>query len=93
MEVDQILRERGSQYGTFGEVALVAQNIKSAMRHSPNWQRLPADMREALEMIAAKSARILCGDPTHLDSWRDIEGYAKLISERLVSSHGTSEDV
>jgi hypothetical protein len=61
MEVDQILRERGSQYGTFCEVALVAQNIKSAMRHSPNWKRLPADMREALEMIAAKSARILCG--------------------------------
>jgi hypothetical protein len=92
MEVDQILRERGSQYGTFCEVALVAQNIKSAMRHSPNWKRLPADMREALEMIAAKSARILCGSPAHFDSWRDIEGYAKLISERLVSSHGTSED-
>lgn len=83
MDVNQILRERGTQYGKFGEVALVAQNIKAAMRHSPNWQRLPADMREALEMIAAKSARILCGDPTHLDSWRDIEGYAKLVSERL----------
>lgn len=92
MDVNQILRERGSQYGTFGEVALVAQNIKAAMRHSPNWQRLPADMREALEMIADKSARILCGDPTHIDSWRDIEGYAKLIADRLVASHGTSED-
>jgi hypothetical protein len=92
MEVDQILKKRGSQYGTFCEVALVAQNIKAAMRHSPNWSKLPADMREALEMIAAKSARILNGNPAHLDSWRDIEGYAKLISERLVSSHGTSED-
>lgn len=92
MDIDQILAERGTQYGMFGEVSLVAQNIKSAMRHSPNWKRLPADMREALEMIAAKSARILNGDPTHIDSWRDIEGYARLVSERLVSSHGTSED-
>ena len=93
MEIDQVLRERGSQYGTFGEVALVAQNIKAAMRHSPNWQRLPADMREALEMIAAKSARILCGDPTHRDNFVDIEGYAKLISDRLENSRNTSEDV
>ena len=93
MDVDQILRERGSQYGTFGEVALVAQNIKAAMRHSPNWQRLPADMREALEMIAAKSARILCGDFQHLDSWRDIEGYVKLVADRLERcSRNTSED-
>lgn len=83
MEIDQILRERGTRYGTFAESALVAQNIKAAMRHSPGWQRLPADMREALEMIASKSARILCGDPTHIDSWRDIEGYVKLVADRL----------
>lgn len=92
MEIDDILAQRGARYGTFAESALVAQHIKAAMRHSPGWQRLPADMREALEMIATKSARILCGDPHHLDSWRDIEGYAKLIADRLESSYSKSED-
>ena len=27
-----------------------------------------------------------------VDSWRDIEGYAKLVADRLESSHSTSED-
>lgn len=92
MEIDQVLGERGARYGTFAESALVAQNVKAAMRHSPGWHSLPADGREALEMVATKIARILCGDCLYADSWRDIEGYAKLVSDRLESSHSTLED-
>ena len=52
MEIDQILEERGSSYGDFGSQAIITQNIKAAMRHSPNWAKLPNDMKEALEMVA-----------------------------------------
>ena len=38
---------------------------------------------EALDMICHKIARIINGDPNHLDSWQDIAGYARLVAERL----------
>jgi hypothetical protein len=34
--------------------------------------------REALDQIAVKLARILSGDPTCADDWRDLAGYAWL---------------
>lgn len=81
--VDGILDERHGRYGTFAEQALIAQNLKSALRHTPNWKKLPADMKEALEMMASKTARILNGDFTYDDSWADIAGYAQLIVDKL----------
>ena len=44
---------------------------------------LDADQWEALDMILHKIARIANGDPNYADSWIDIAGYAKLISDRL----------
>jgi hypothetical protein len=83
MEIDQILEERGTRYGEFTGVSLVAQNIKAAMRHSANWSKLPADARESLEMVANQLGRILNGDCLYVDSWRDAEGYLKLVADRL----------
>jgi hypothetical protein len=88
MKIEEILEERGARYGQFPEVALVAQNVKAAMRHSANWHRLPADMKESLEMVANKLGRILNGDPSYADSWRDAEGYLKLVADRLETING-----
>lgn len=81
--IDRVLNERGSRYGKFSEHALITQNIKAAMRHSPNWNKLPEDMKEALEMVAHKVGRILNGDPNYDDSWVDIVGYTQLVVDRL----------
>lgn len=83
--VEQTLAERGNRYGEFLDNALTAQCLKTVMAESENWQDLAADMREALEMIAHKIARILNGDPTYTDSWHDIAGYAQLVERRLRS--------
>jgi len=95
MEIDKILAERGERYAKngYGEVALVAQNIKAAMRHSTNWAKLPADQRESLEMVASKISRILNGDPTYIDSWADCIGYFQLVVERLERCHNGGPDV
>lgn len=93
MEIDQILTERGSRYGDFASQAIIAQNIKSAMRHSPNWHSLPNDMKESLEMVAGKLGRILNGDATYLDSWVDVIGYIQLIVDRLEPRPSGSPDV
>jgi len=44
---------------------------------------MAADQKEAVEMIAHKLGRIVNGDPHYDDSWVDIAGYAKLVSDRL----------
>lgn len=40
-------------------------------------------MCEALDMIASKLSRVICGDPDTADHWADIGGYAMLVYEDL----------
>ena len=77
----EILTERGKRYGAFSKHALVTQRLKEVMQASPNFQNnsLSVGMLEALEMIFHKIGRILNGDPTYDDSWKDIAGYAQLV--------------
>ena len=83
-DIDATLAERGSRYGSsYVELAKLSQNLKRTMRATPNWPTLPPDVRESLELIQLKVARILSGDPEYKDNWHDIIGYAKLIDDRL----------
>jgi len=84
-DINQTLQERGNRYGAFSEHARITQNIKAAMRDSPNWESLTDDKKEALEMVAHKIGRILNGDPEYQDSWHDIIGYTQLVETSLSS--------
>ena len=81
-DVDVILDERAATYGSFEDVAGCAQEIKNAIRICNN-SELDDDQIEALDMIASKIARIVNGNPNHIDSWIDIAGYATLVADRL----------
>jgi hypothetical protein len=83
MTIDNTLTERGSKYGVFSEHARITQNIKDAMKDSPNWAHLNASQKESLEMTAHKIGRILNGDPSYIDSWHDIIGYTRLVEQEL----------
>ena len=81
-DVDAILDERAATYGSFEDVAGCAQEIKNAIRICNN-SELDDDQIEALDMIASKIARVVNGNPNHIDSWIDIAGYATLVADRL----------
>jgi hypothetical protein len=81
-DVDVILNERATTYGSFEDVAGFAQEIKNAIRMCNN-SELDDDQIEALDMIASKIARIVNGNPNHRDSWLDIAGYATLVADRI----------
>lgn len=81
--IDDTLAERGARYGEFKDHAVIAQGIQDAMRVAPGWQKLEADQKQALTVISDKIARMLNGDPTYLDNWHDIIGYAKLVETRM----------
>lgn len=86
MDIETTLGERQKTYGDFADVAHRAQVIKAAMRAGKGWNRLTSCHREALEMIANKMARMLEGDPMHIDTAHDIAGYAQLIVKYLERS-------
>lgn len=86
-DVSALLAERGTRYGEFISHARITQAFKLTsadyLRRSAN--TLAADQQEALDMIFHKIGRIINGDPNYADSWIDIAGYAKLVSDRLES--------
>lgn len=86
--VQQTLDERGTRYGDFTDHAAIAQSLQDSMRltRPDGWGKLNDVQRQALTVIADKIARVLSGDPNYADSWHDIQGYARLVEERL--SHG-----
>lgn len=80
---DLLIIERGSRYGKFKDGAEIMQSLKDTMRDVDGWNNLTASQKEALDMIQHKIGRILNGDPTYDDSWKDIAGYATLIVNEL----------
>jgi len=81
MTVVELLSEREKTHGKYRDVAALSQALKDVMRSSKNWHRLTDGQREALEMDASKTARILSGDADFRDHWDDKAGYSKLGSE------------
>ena len=82
-ELDAVMVERGRAHGDFCDHAEYTQRLKEVLHSAPNRLKLTFTQREGLEMIAHKVGRILAGDPTHVDHWFDIEGYARITRERL----------
>jgi len=82
-DISATLAERGTRYGQFIDHAKIAQGIQDVLRSSQNWDNLEVDMKQALSVIADKMARILNGDPYYEDNWHDIQGYSKLVEDRI----------
>lgn len=82
--VSKTLEERGARYGEFIDHATIAQGIQEVYHEAPNWWRLKPDVRQMLIVLSDKVARILNGDPDYTDNYHDIQGYAKLVEDRLL---------
>jgi hypothetical protein len=83
IEVDELLDDRRKTHGRWIDNARIVQSTKELWRREEGWQRLSNGQREGLEMIAHKIARILTGNPNHVDHWADVAGYAQLIVKEL----------
>ena len=77
------LIERGKNYGDFSDNAKYAQLLKAIVRNTKAWKDAPGYAQEAIDLILSKFARMLSGDPTYVDNWHDIAGYATLVEQRL----------
>lgn len=82
-QIDATLEERGNSYGDFtiGTYALgsIMESCKTIYKHK-NHKNMPERDIAALNYIAMKMIRI-AATPNHIDSWHDIQGYAKLAED------------
>ena len=84
-KVDAILDARAENYGKFIDGAEIMQMLKRMVHGyiEKRGTQLAFDQRESIDMIIHKLGRIINGNPDHVDSWRDIAGYATLVADRL----------
>ncbi len=81
--VDEVLKQRGAIYGSYSDGVTCRTSILTALEFvyvSTHNVRMPTELRVMYSDLALKLMRS-ASDPTHLDSWVDLEGYAKLIKE------------
>jgi len=85
MTVDNVVDERAITYGKFENLAEVSQRFKDSLHYFliTRNKYLAPDQQEAMELIFHKFARIVNGDPDHIDNWKDVAGYATLVADRL----------
>jgi len=81
--LEKTLEERGQTYGRFIDNAAIAQRLKRVVRCGVKYDELPFDVCEAIDMILSKISRAVTADYKHLDTYEDIQGYAKLVQDRL----------
>lgn len=84
MKIEELLKQRQKEHGSFFNNAGVSQQIKEVIKaETYNYEKLRVDQKEALDAISSKISRIMVGDPHKEDHWRDIAGYATLVADRL----------
>lgn len=81
--IKKILAEREKTHGSFENVAITAQEIKDAVHTGTEYYRAHPLIKESLDMIASKMARIVNGNSFHKDHWVDIVGYAQLVVNEI----------
>lgn len=86
-QLDDTVKTRDARYGGFQNVAAITQKFKTIMKCAPSYAKMTDVQKEGMEMVLHKCARLLSGDPAHRDSWHDIQGYAKLVEDRLAPEY------
>ena len=79
--IGAILSARAQTHGDFREVAAIYTLISDALRNSRYTTNVANDVPElgaALDMLAMKLARLVCGQYWHDDHFDDAIGYLKL---------------
>jgi hypothetical protein len=90
MKTEDIIRERETTHGSYSEQSVTSQTLKTVLL-VPR-KNLPLPIRESLEMICLKLARIVHGDYQHIDSWDDIAGYS-MLAKKFIEEYKKDESI
>ena len=71
-----LLEERRATHGRYDDFANLEQGLQQTFFNNSTVP-MTATQRSAVNMILHKLARIGTGDPSYIDHWDDIAGYAQ----------------
>ena len=83
MTIETILAERGASYGEYADGTDIAMCLFGIVQNCVKYDEMTNPEQYAMFMFCAKMARLLNGDPHHVDSWNDIAGYATCVVNTL----------
>lgn len=85
--IDNLLSERQKTHGNFADVGKTYVKFQNIFNASNKYHKISDSQRLALDMIAVKLSRLLCGDYNFYGHAEDIAGYATLIVKELEAKH------
>mgnify|MGYP000897203437 CR=1 FL=1 len=84
--INDVLFERGTNYGSFLDNAYFTQNILDLLNKIDIIDMTPYYLREYIHMLLHKISRALCGNNiTYKDTYIDIIGYSKLCLDLVIN--------
>lgn len=86
--LDEILQQRGAEYGPFESHAATTWRL---YQRAGDFSRREPWERSAAFMICFKLTRAIQGDHTKVDTWLDIAGYARLAADLAQDPEHASE--
>lgn len=84
MAVEDILEQRGMQYGDVRDQADLFDDLMVAITSRAQFSSLTPVAKQSLTIIALKMSRVVIGRDQSDDNWLDIEGYARLARNNMV---------
>ena len=93
-EINDILEERGSNYGEFKNQAMLSKHLRAEFfyHHQLYGQgEIEPYIEEGITMVLHKLARLANGKIDYIDGYRDIIGYAQLIVNELEKTDGSTD--
>ncbi|AJD82870.1 hypothetical protein AVV27_gp37 [Achromobacter phage 83-24] len=81
---EELVDSRSALYGTFCGRAELTVDLMERLQKHPKWPAIPSWGKWALTMLVEKIGRIVEGDPSYDDNWKDIGGYAELARRNSV---------
>lgn len=84
MEVNQLLEERGAIYGSYSNGVWCRGMMLTVLRNQHESVQGTVMSNEDQIMFGDILLKIMraASNPSYLDSWADLEGYARLIKEK-----------
>ena len=92
-DADEILKQRGAVYGTYTDGVECRVSIMLALNdvhYKARGEDVPEYLRVMFSDLVLKLMRA-ASSPSHIDSWVDLEGYAKLVKEAMIIYTGSKD--
>lgn len=84
-ETQDTLHAKEASHGPYRDQARFSQLLKGIVHKHKNWNGIPGEQKEAIDVILMKVSRIIAGNHDEPDHYLDISGYAMLCYNLLTT--------